>query len=68
VLYLIVAPMFASQFVSIYAILVVDAVTMIFWFAGFFAVAAQIFSVSDCKDYSVCRTAQGAAALGGFEW
>ncbi|OXV10983.1 hypothetical protein Egran_01256 [Elaphomyces granulatus] len=66
--YLIVAPMFASQFAPIYAILAVDAVTMIFWFAGFFAVAAQIFSVSDCKDYSVCRTAQGATVLGGFEW
>jgi hypothetical protein len=66
--YLVAAPMFAPQFAPIHVILAVDAVTMIFWFSGFIAVAAQIHSPSVCSHYNFCATAQGASALGAFEW
>ncbi|OXV06418.1 hypothetical protein Egran_05814 [Elaphomyces granulatus] len=66
--FLVAMPMFAPQFAPIYAMIALDAVTMIFWFAGFIAVAAQIYSPSECTHFNYCRTAQGAAALGAFEW
>jgi len=65
---LVAVPMFASEFAPTYAILAVDAVTMIFWFSGFIAVAAQIYSPSICSHFNFCATAQGGAALGAFEW
>jgi hypothetical protein len=48
-------------------ILAVEAVTAIFWFAGFIALAALI-GVPDCGDGHVCAAAQAAVAFGAFLW
>jgi len=49
-----------------FAILAVEAITMIFWFAGFIALAV-FFQDRPCKG-RVCSSAKAAAAFGGFEW
>lgn len=49
-----------------YAILAVDAVTMIFWFAGFIALAVFL---GDRVCYgNVCNCAKTAAVFAAFEW
>ena len=65
--YLVVTPGRFPQFAHKYAILAVEAVTMIFWFAGFVALAAFLGDVR-CRRGSVCRTAQAATVFGAFEW
>lgn len=48
------------------AVLAVDALTMIFWFAGFIAVAVFIHD-RGCFG-GVCSAAKAAAVFGAFEW
>jgi hypothetical protein len=64
--FLIIAPMlsFAGH---VYAVLVVDAVTMIFWFAGFIAVAAWISPSDNCRS-THCRSLTAATVFGAFTW
>lgn len=52
-----------------FALLGVEALTMLFWFAGFIALAAGLGSVSGawCGG-SVCGSMKAAAAFGAFEW
>jgi hypothetical protein len=45
----------------------VDAVTAIFWFAGFVALAVFI-GVPDCGNNNVCGALQASVALGAFLW
>ncbi|CZT19073.1 uncharacterized protein RCC_04919 [Ramularia collo-cygni] len=49
-----------------YAVLGLDAITMIFWFAGFIAVAVFVHN-RGCFG-GVCRAAKAAAVFGAFEW
>jgi hypothetical protein len=66
--YLIVVPWRFSETMAHhkFAILAVEAVTMIFWFAGFIALAVFL---SDRRCFGhVCSAAKAAAAFGGFEW
>lgn len=49
-----------------YAVVGVDALTMLFWFAGFIAVAVFV-SNRQCLG-GVCKTAKAAAVFGAFEW
>ena len=49
-----------------YAILFAEGVTMLFWFAGFLALAVWL-SQRTCFG-SVCSAAKAAAAFGAFEW
>ena len=49
-----------------FAILAVEAVTMIFWFAGFVALA--VFLSGRMCYGRVCNTAKAAAVFGAFEW
>ena len=50
-----------------FAILAVDAVTAIFWFAGFIALAVFI-GVPDCGNNHVCGALQASVAFGAFLW
>jgi hypothetical protein len=50
-----------------FAILAVDAVTAIFWFAGFVALAVFI-GVPDCGNNHVCGALQASVAFGAFLW
>lgn len=50
-----------------FAILAVEAVTMIFWFAGFIALAAMTGGWG-CGSFGPCRAAIAAAVFGAIEW
>ena len=49
------------------AILAVDVVTAIFWFAGFIALAVFI-GVPDCGNNHICGSLQASVAFGAFLW
>jgi len=64
--YLIIAPARFATAAHKYGILAAEAVTMIFWFAGFIALAAFL---SDRVCFgSVCSAAKAATAFAAFEW
>lgn len=45
-----------------------EALTMLFWFAGFIALAVYISEDTFCGGGRVCNTMKAAAAFGAFEW
>jgi hypothetical protein len=65
--YLIIAPGRFPDAAHKYGILGAEAITMIFWFAGFIAVAV-LLSDTGCRRGSACRSMQAATAFGAFEW
>ncbi|KAH7409743.1 membrane-associating domain-containing protein [Cadophora sp. MPI-SDFR-AT-0126] len=70
--YLILAPMKFPQFAHKFAILGVEAVTMIFWFAGFIALA-DLLDDARCgsragRSDKVCRSAIAGCVFAAFEW
>jgi len=67
-LYLIIVPWRFSNTVAHhkFAILAAEAVTMLFWFAGFIALAVFL-SDRVCFGH-VCSAAKAAAVFGAFEW
>ena len=70
VAFLILAPRYDTQARHIghkFAILAVDAVTAIFWFAGFVALAVFI-GVPVCGNDHVCGSLQASVAFGAFLW
>jgi len=70
VAFLILSPRYDTQARHIghkFAILAVDAVTAIFWFAGFIALAAVI-GVPQCGGNSFCGSLQASVAFGAFLW
>ena len=50
-----------------FALLAVDAVTMIFWFAGFIALGAWLPPPKLCE-FSWCHALQAITVFGAFEW
>lgn len=66
--YFILAPIFVPALAHRFALVAVDAVTMIFWFAGFIALAADIGDTQGCSKGSLCREIQAATAFGAFNW
>lgn len=66
-LYLGLAPLLAPQFAHKFAILALDAVTMIFWFAGFIALSVYRGDLDICYG-RICDTISAACAFGAFEW
>jgi hypothetical protein len=67
VAYFIAAPLFFPVAAHHLAILALEAVTMIFWFAGFIALAAALGN--GCPTwYNACRTAAAGDAFSAFEW
>ena len=67
-LYLIIVPWRFSETVAHhkFAILAVEAVTMIFWFAGFIALAVFL-GERVCYGH-VCSAAKAAIVFAAFEW
>ncbi|PGH23136.1 hypothetical protein AJ80_02766 [Polytolypa hystricis UAMH7299] len=65
--FLVLAPIYFASFAHIYALLAVEAVTMIFWFAGFIALGAALPAPKWCHG-SVCNSMQAITVFGAFEW
>jgi hypothetical protein len=51
-----------------FAVLAVEAVTMIFWFAGFIALAVPLGADNYAQRYSSFRAAAAGDAFSAFEW
>ncbi|MCJ1483160.1 hypothetical protein MMC06_003327 [Schaereria dolodes] len=67
VIYLTVTPPYFPRLAHKYAIAALDALTMLFWFAGFIALAVFLTGLTLCVGH-VCRAAQAAAVFAAFEW
>jgi len=77
-LYLALAPRFFSSVAHVMAIFALDALTMLFWFAGFIAlavfrsalevVANDIYTHGCSALFDVCPTLEAAVVFGAFEW
>jgi Membrane-associating domain len=65
--FLTLAPRYFPRAAHPYAILAVEALTMLFWFAGFIAHAVFVSALMYCRG-NVCRCAQAASVFAAFEW
>lgn len=65
--YLALSPRFFPSAAHKFGILCAEAVTMIFWFAGFLAGAVFLSRLLFCTG-SVCGAARAAVVFGAFEW
>ena len=63
----VLAPRFFPKAAHKFAILAVDAVTMLFWFSGAIALAVFVGLVTGPTS-NFYRTAQAAVAFSFFEW
>ncbi|TVY51374.1 hypothetical protein LCER1_G007744 [Lachnellula cervina] len=66
--YLVLAPVRFPRAAHKYGILAAEAVTMIFWFAGFIALAVLLGDLGCGRHWGVCRAAEAAVVFGAFEW
>lgn len=68
--YLALAPKFWERFVNKFAVLALDAVTMLFWFAAFVTLAVWRAGYGSCVDdeVGVCERVTAAVVLGAVEW
>ncbi|KAF4554135.1 Hypothetical protein D9617_5g070120 [Elsinoe fawcettii] len=64
--YLVLSQWRFERFAHKFAILGVEALTMLFWFAGFIALA--VFLSDRVCFGNVCNSAKAAAAFAAFEW
>ncbi|KAH8691117.1 membrane-associating domain-containing protein [Talaromyces proteolyticus] len=65
--YLSLVPVFFSNLSHVYAVLAVEIVTMIFWFAGFIALGALLPPPRACHS-GPCSSLQAATVFASFEW
>ena len=65
--YLALTPIYMPRAAHKFVILAIEAVTMIFWFAGFIALAVFLSGLNLCLG-NVCRSAEAATVFGAFEW
>ncbi|QGA19318.1 hypothetical protein EYB26_007007 [Talaromyces marneffei] len=65
--YLSLVPIFFANLSHHYAVLVIEIVTMIFWFAGFIALGASLPPPRACHG-NFCSSLQAATVFGAFEW
>lgn len=65
--YLLVAPAAFPKAAHKHAVLAVEALTTLFWFAGFIALAVWL-SERGCWGGGVCSAAQAAEVFAAFEW
>lgn len=66
--YLTLAPLYLTKLAHGFALLAIEILTMLFWFAGFIALA--VYTADHCPWWSkrVCGTMKAAAAFAAFEW
>ncbi|MCJ1307255.1 hypothetical protein MMC25_000901 [Agyrium rufum] len=62
-----IVPVYLPRLANKFAILALETLTMLFWFAGFVALAVFVSSLSICSG-NVCRSAQAAIVFAAFEW
>jgi hypothetical protein len=65
--YLIISPLHFPNTAHKFAILGVEALTMIFWFAAWIALAALLGDTA-CRHWGPCRAADAATVFAAFEW
>lgn len=65
--YLSLVPIFLANLSHIYAVLAIEILTMIFWFAGFIALGAVLPPARFCHG-SPCDSLQAATVFAAFEW
>lgn len=68
--YLALAPTVFPRFANKFAILALDALTMLFWFAAFIALAVyrnDLDGFIDCP-FKWCKVLTAATVFGAFEW
>lgn len=65
---LVALPRFLPRAAHPIVLLAIEAVTMIFWFAAFIALAVWISDVQDVFCDNSCRVVRAAVAFGAFEW
>ncbi|KAI9752969.1 MAG: hypothetical protein M4579_005401 [Chaenotheca gracillima] len=66
--YLILSPWLMPKIAHPYGVLAAEAVTMIFWFAGFIALAVYISDFLYLCAGNVCSSIKAACVFGAFEW
>lgn len=67
-IYLLVAPLKFPRLAPVIAVLALDAVTMLFWFAAFVALAVwKSNEVGRCLG-RICDTIVAGIVFGAFEW
>lgn len=77
-IYLGLAPRFFSRYAHVHAITALDALTMLFWFAGFIALAVFYHDFVEVANYEYsagcavtgdyCGVTEAAVVFGAFEW
>ncbi|KAF9890184.1 hypothetical protein FE257_006345 [Aspergillus nanangensis] len=65
--YLLLGPSMVPNFPHRFVVPAMEGVTMIFWFAGFIALATALPPPKYCS-FGECHAGQAAAAFGAFEW
>ena len=65
--YLTLTPRFFPSAAHKFGILAAEVLTMLFWFAGFIALATFLGRLVFCKG-NVCNSARAATAFGALEW
>lgn len=66
--YLILAPVHFQPAAHKFGILVAEALTMIFWFAGFIALASLIGSIGFDRRWGVYKASVAAVVFAAIEW
>lgn len=66
-IYLLVAPLKFPSLAPVIAVLALDAITMLFWFAGFVALAVWKSNLGICYG-RICDTIVAGIVFGAFEW
>ena len=65
--YLILAPIYAPNLAHRLIVVAIEGITMIFWFAGFIALAVFSSYFESCQ-LIVCNTLRAATVFGALEW
>ncbi|PYH42786.1 MARVEL domain-containing protein [Aspergillus saccharolyticus JOP 1030-1] len=65
--YLLLAPMYFPRVAHILIMVAIEAITMVFWFAGFIALGVFLPPSGFCQ-WGRCRALQAATVFGAFEW
>ena len=65
--YLIIAPLKFTGVAHKFAIVAIDLVTALFWFAGFIAWADPLGDVN-CRGYRACQVGIAGDVFAAFEW
>ena len=69
VAYLVIAPLKFATAAHKYAVLVAESVTMLFWFAGFIALADLLGNVGcTSRQGKVCGESIAGTVFAAFEW